>query len=369
MFPRIRHLIIKEILAVWRDPKSRAILVVPPIIQMLIFTFAATQEVRDVAIAVLNEDYGIHGRDLVARVEGSPNFSRVIHLASDAELAPAIDSRQALMVIRIGMDFSRRVVSGQPASVELILDGRRSNAAQLVAGYAGDIIARYDAELASTRRGPPQASTVLSRVWFNPNLESRWSTVPALVAILSTLLGIMITGLSVARERELGTFDQLLVSPLSPAEILIGKSVPAVVIGMAEASGMLLVGVFVIGVPFRGSIALLYLSMFVYLLAVIGVGLVVSSLARTQQQAILYAFMFMVPAMLLSGFATPIENMPEWLQTVTLANPVRHFIAILKGLFLKDLPAAEVAKRLVPLLAIAATTLSTATWLFRRRMD
>ncbi len=369
MFQRIRFLVIKELLAVWRDPRSRTILIVPPIIQMLVFTFAATQEVRDVPIAVLNEDGGVVGRDLIARLEGSPNFARVVRLRSDAEVAPAIDSLRALMVVRLGSDFSRRIAAGQPAPVQLILDGRRSNAAQLVAGYAGDIVARYEAELAATRRGPTAASTLVPRVWFNPNLDSKWSTVPALVAILSTLLGLMITGLSVARERELGTFDQLLVSPLSPTEILIGKSIPALLIGVAEASGMVLVGVFVIGVPFRGSISLLYLSMIVYLAALIGVGLMVSSLARTQQQAILYAFMFMVPAMLLSGFATPIENMPGWLQTLTLANPVRHFIAILKGLFLKDLPAAEVLRRLGPLLAIAATTLTTAAWMFRRRME
>ncbi len=358
MFERIRHLIVKEMLAVWRDPKSRAILVVPPIIQMLIFTFAATQEVKNVPIAVLNDDMGVYARDLVERVEGSPNFSRVLRLGSDAEVAPAIDSRRAIMVVHVGLDFSRRIAAGLPAKVQLILDGRRSNAAQIVAGYAGEIVARYGAELAASRRGPPAASEVVSRVWFNPNLDSKWSTVPALVAILSTLLGLMITGLSVARERELGTFDQLLVSPLSPSEILIGKSVPALLIGLVEASGMVLVGVFVIGVPFRGSIALLYLSMVVYLAALIGVGLFISSLARTQQQAILYAFMFMVPAVLLSGFATPIENMPEWLQTLTMANPIRHFMVILKGLFLKNLGAVEVYRGLVPLLLIAAVTLS-----------
>lgn len=369
MLERIRCLIVKELLAVWRDKKSRTILIVPPIIQMLIFTFAATQEVKDVPIAVLNQDAGTYGRDLVARVEGSPNFSRVIHVGSEAEMASTLDARTALMVVHVGIDFSREVAAGLPARVQFLLDGRRANAAQLVAGYAGDIIARYDAELAATRRGPPEASTVVPRIWFNPNLDSKWSTVPALVAILTTLMGLMITGLSVARERELGTFDQLLVSPLSPTEILIGKSIPALLIGVAEATGMVLVGVLVFGVPFRGSVGLLYLSMVVYLTALIGVGLFVSSLARTQQQAILYSFMFMVPAMLLSGFATPIENMPDWLQTLTLVNPIRHFMVILKGLFLKDLPAIEVVRHLAPLVAIAAVTLTAANWLFRRRME
>ncbi len=189
------------------------------------------------------------------------------------------------------------------------------------------------------------------------------------MAILTTLMGVMVTALSVARERELGTFEQLLVSPLSPTEIIIGKTLPALLIGVMEASGMVFVGVQVFRVPLTGSIGLLYLSMVVYLGAVIGVGLFVSSLAKTQQQAILGAFVFMVPAMLLSGFASPIENMPDWLQTVTLANPIRHFMVISKGIFLKNMPAAEVAKNLFPLVLIATVTLSASSWLFRHRME
>lgn len=369
MLGRIRSLIVKELLAVLRDPKSRIILIAPPLVQMFVFTFAATQEVKNVPVGVLNKDLGVHARDLVARFEGSPNFSRVVHLRSDAEVAPALDAREVLMVAHLGPDFSREVVAGHVAGVQLLLDGRRANAAQLVAGYAGDVVARYDAELGGQRGRPPAASSVVRRVWFNPNLDSKWSTVPGLVAILTTLMGLMVTGLSVARERELGTFDQLLVSPLSPTEILVGKSVPALLIGTAQATGMVLAGVFVFGVPFRGSVALLYLALAVYLLAVIGVGLCVSSLARTQQQAILYSFMFMVPAMLLSGFASPVENMPDWLQAATKVNPVRHLLVVLKGLFLKDLPAAEVARHLLPLTVIASATLSAASWLFRRRME
>ena len=369
MLGRIRSLIVKELLAILRDPKSRIILIAPPLVQMLVFTFAATQEVKNVPVGVLNKDLGVQARDLVARFEGSPNFTRVVHLRSDAEVARALDAREVLMVAHLGSDFSREVVSGRKAGVQLLLDGRRANAAQLVAGYAGDVVARFDAEVGGQGSRPPATSSVVSRVWFNPNLDSKWSTVPGLVTILTTLMGLMVTGLSVARERELGTFDQLLVSPLSPTEILVGKSVPGLLIGTAQATGMVLAGVFVFGVPFRGSVALLYLALAVYLLAIIGVGLFVSSLARTQQQAILYAFMFMVPATLLSGYASPVENMPDWLQAATQANPARHLLVVLKGLFLKDLPAGEVARHLFPLAVIAAVTLSAASWLFRRRMD
>src|SRR5262249_5743368 len=303
MGQRILTLIVKELLAAWRDPRGRFILIVPPLVQMLVFTFAATQEVTNVRMAVLNEDYGTAARDLVARFEGSPNFAEVRHLRGEADIAPAVDSRGVLMVVHIGPDFSRELAAGRPAAVQLILDGRRANAAQLVAGYAQAILDGYDGELAADRRRPERPSVAVARVWFNPNLETTWNSVPSLVAILTTLMGLVVTALSVARERELGTFEQLLVSPLQPVEIIVGKTVPALLIGLAEATLMIGVGVLAFRVPLHGSVPLLYASMVVYLAAVIGVGLFISSLARTQQQAILGAFVFMVPAVTLSGFA------------------------------------------------------------------
>lgn len=365
---RIGSLIVKELLAVLSDWRGRIVLIVPPMVQMFIFSFAATLEVKNVPIAIRNKDAGVHGRDLAARIGGSPNFTRVLPLGADAEISAAIDARQVLMVVHIAEDFSRKVAAGERADVQLLLDGRRSNAAQLVAGYATEIIARYDAEIAGDR-SPRPVSVVAPRVWFNPNLEPTWSTVPGLVAILMTLMGVNVTAMSVARERELGTFDQLLVSPLSPAEIIVGKTAPSLLIGMTEGTWMVLVAVFAFGVPLRGSILLLALSMVVYLLSVIGIGLFVSSLARTQQQAILGAFVYLSPSILLSGFASPIENMPPWLQWVTLANPARYFMVIVKGLFLKDMPAVDVFHNLWPLLIIAGSTLAAATWFFQRRLE
>ena len=229
------------------------------------------------------------------------------------------------------------------------------------------IISAYNTELSPTRRGPPPASVVVARSWFNPNLDALWSTVPSLVGLLVALEGLMVTGLSVARERELGTFDQLLVSPLGPGEIILGKTAAAFLVGMAEGTLMVTVAVFFFHVPLTGSVALLYASMAVYLLAILGIGLFISSLANTQQQAILGTFSFMVPMMLLSGFASPIENMPDWLQYVTLANPVRHFMVIVKGVFLKAMPAGDVLDSLWPLVLIAVATLTASTRLFRRR--
>jgi ABC-2 type transport system permease protein len=371
MAQRIMTLIAKELLAVWRNKHSRVILIVPPVVQMLVFAFAATQEVKNVRMAVLNRDLGTVARDLVARFEGSRNFAEVRRLRGPAEVVQALDSQAVLMVLQIRADLSREVALGHPTTVQLLLDGRRSNAAQIVAGYAEAIVEQYNRELSQGLRGrrPRPPSVVVGRVWFNPNLLPTWNSVPGLVAVLTTMMGLVVTALSVARERELGTFEQLLVSPLDPFEIVIGKTVPALLIGMAEGTLVLVVGIVAFGIPFQGSIPLLYASMAVYLAAVIGVGLFISSLARTQQQAYLGAFVFMVPAILLSGFASPIENMPDWLQTVTLANPLRYYVLIVKGLFLKGMPATIVGENLVPVAGIAVATLTAATWLFRYRVE
>lgn len=368
MLGRIRAVLIKELLAAVRDPRARFILIGPPVIQLLVFSFAATLEVKNVHIAVLNQDWGQQSRELVERFEGSPTFTSVTMLKGEREVTAAIDTQKAIMVVRIGPDFSRDLAAGRSATVHLRLDGRRSNAAQIVAGYAGAIIDRFNADLAAQAQAPPEATALVSRAWFNPNFETLWNTVPAMVAVLTALIGLIVTALSIARERELGTFEQLLVSPLQPTEILIGKAVPAILIGMGEGTVIMIVGVFVLGVPFTGSLALLYAAMLFYIAAIVGVGLFISSFANTQQQAILGAFVFMVPAITLSGFATPIANMPNWLQIATEANPIRYFLVVTKGVFLKDMPADSVFGQIWPMAIIAAVTLTAATWLFRHRL-
>jgi ABC-2 type transport system permease protein len=210
---------------------------------------------------------------------------------------------------------------------------------------------------------------MIERNWFNPNLDYKWYTLPSLVAILSTLVALLVTSLSVARERELGTFEQLLVSPLRPVEILVGKSVAALSIALIEATGILLIAVFLFRVPFQGSLLLLYGAMFVFLLSIVGAGLFISSLSMTQQQGILGAFAFMSLSVVLSGFATPIENMPDWLQVIAQANPMRWFMVIVRGLFLKGMPVDDVMANTWPMAIIAIITLSAATVLFRKRME
>jgi ABC-2 type transport system permease protein len=276
-------------------------------------------------------------------------------------------------VVRFPPDFSRRIDAGLPTEIDLMLDGRRSNATQIMEGYVTDIAAQYVAELPAAKAAGRQQSrgtvTVVPRAFFNPNLDTAWNTVPALTAILTMIVGLVVTGLSVARERELGTFEQLLVSPAVPVEIILGKTVPGLIIGLIEGSMIVVYAHFVFGVPLTGSVPLLYVGMLFYLLAVIGVGLFISSLVATQQQAMLGAFTYVAPAILLSGFATPIANMPDWLQPVTLVDPARYFLVIIKGVFLKDMPAEEVLGQIWPMALISLFTLSSASWLFRRRLQ
>jgi ABC-2 type transport system permease protein len=367
MWGRIRALIKKELLAVLRDPRGRFVLIGPPLVQLLVFSYAATLEVSNVDLAVLNRDAGKWGTELVQRVAASKTFREVTPVHGVPGIQDALDHRRALAVVHIGPQFSRDIEAGRPAEVQILLDGRRSNAAQIVAGYLERIIEGMAADAVPGR--PGMAEGVVVRHWFNPNLDYVWFTVPSLVGIISLLIGLIVTALSVARERELGTFDQLMVSPLRTHEILLGKTVPPLLIGLVHATVFVLAAIFVFGVPLRGSLLLLYPSLVVYLAAVIGVGLFISSLSATQQQAILGAFLFAAPAILLSGFATPIENMPPWLQAFTQINPLRHFLVVVKGVFLKDLPASEVLANTLPLVLIALVTLSSAAWLFRRRME
>jgi ABC-2 type transport system permease protein len=369
MWNRIYTLIIKELLSVWRDKRSRFVLVVPPLIQLFIFSFAATLDVKNVPIGILNLDNGERGIELVERFQGSPFFSRIVFLKGEQEITPFIENMEGIMVVFLDQQFSRNLDAKKPADVMLILDGRRSNSAQIVAGYTSSIVNQYNDDFTRQAHIKQQNSTVIVRHWFNPNLLYYWFNVPSLSGILTLLVGLIVTSLSVAREKEIGTFDQLLVSPLTPFEILAGKTIPAIFIGLVEASVILVVGTLVLGVPFRGSFLLFYASVFVFVTSIVGVGLFISAIAQTQQQAVLGSFVFMSPAIMLSGFATPIENMPTWLQPVTYLIPLRYYLVIARGLFLKDLPAAIVWQNVWPMAIIGFVTLTTAGWFFRRRLE
>ncbi|WP_026783719.1 ABC transporter permease [Pleomorphomonas koreensis] len=366
---RLLALVRKEFLALFRDPKSRMILIAPPLLQLLVFSYAATLEVRNIDVLVLDRDAGRWGAELISRIEASPQFRSVRHTDDPAELAEAIDRERVIAAIEIGPDFSRAIEAGATADLAVILDGRRSNASQIVASYISSIAAGLAADTPAGKQLAPMHVQTVTRNWFNPNLDFTWFMVPGLVASIAMLVGLLVTALSIARERELGTFDQLMVSPLRTHEILTGKVIPPILIGFFHITLFVLASVYIFGIPLRGSLLALYGAAFFYLVSLIGVGLFVSALAATQQQAILGAFLFLVPAMLLSGLATPIANMPGWLQILTYADPLRYFLVIVRGVFLKDIPIAEIIAQTVPLALIACVTLPVAGWLFRSRLE
>jgi ABC-2 type transport system permease protein len=368
MWRRIRSLIVKEFLMLWKDRKSRFVLVLPPIVQLLVFANAATYEVRNVALGVWKEDRGVLANELVSRFAGSGAFHIVAAYDNPQAVEDDIAAQRVKAVLHIGQSFSADLTAGRPTRVQLLLDGRRSNTALLLQNYAGTIVERYNLERAPTgARGA--ALEIQTRAWFNPNFESRWFILPGLTVLLTIVATLLITSLSVARERELGTFDQLLVTPLRPMEILAGKTVPALCVGFIEANVIAAIAVAAFGVPFVGSILLFNAGIVLFVLSAIGIGLVISSIAKTQQQAILGVFLLLSPATVLSGFATPIANMPYWCQRLTDFNPIRYMIALSRGVFLQDLTWTLAWPMLWPMMAIAAATLSYATWLFARKLQ
>jgi ABC-2 type transport system permease protein len=369
MFDRLMASIIKEILMFWRDPKTRGMLFALPVIQVLIFGFAATLEVRNADLAIINNDTGRWSRELIERVSSAEFVGSTRHLDSMAELTEELEQRRILLGLVFPADFSRDVVAGRPADLQLIVDGRRANAGQVASSYIGAIARQAGMELAAGDPGALAVPEAVVRHWFNPNLNYRWFVVPSLVGTMSMVIALMLTGLSISRERELGTFDQLLVSPSTPLEIMVSKTIPAMLGSGVVGIIICFIAVFGFSVPFEGSVFLLWAAMFPFAFSVVGIGLVLSSLTRTQQQSILAIFFVMMPLVLTSGFATPVENMPQWLQYATAVNPLKYMLIIIQGSFLKSMPVGDIMANVWPMLLIGTVTFTTATVVVQRRLQ
>jgi ABC-2 type transport system permease protein len=366
MWLRIVTLIRKEVLAVFRDPRNRAALILPPILQLFLFSFTGTLEVKHASLGVWNQDYGQIANELIQRLSASPNFDKIEFAHSRNELQQMIDDQRVLLAMNFQPDFTRKFLEEKAAPLQLIADGRKSNASQIAQGYVIQVVNQFVSEQQQSDNGA--SVQIVQRNWFNPNLDYIWFTLPSLAVMITLQICLNVTAMSVAREREMGTFDQLLVSPMQPLEIMAGKSIPALILGLVEATIFILITVFLFRIPFHGSVPFLYLSLAVFITAMIGIGLSISSIAVTQQQALLGIMTILLPAVLLSGYAAPIENMPDWLQPLTYANPLRYMMVVTKGVFLKDMPPLEILNNTWPMAIIAVFTLSFATWLFRRRL-
>jgi ABC-2 type transport system permease protein len=365
---RISFLVRREFATIWRDKRSRSVLIAPPLIQLLLFSYAATFEVNNVPLAVFNEDMSLESRELVARFTASPTFSGEARVTSMHEAQGLVDSDKILMVLHIPAHFARDLKSGRGANIQVVMDGRQSNTALIASSYVNAIVDDFAREWSAQHGAARNNPLLVQRAWFNPNMTSQWFIVPGLVATLTMIVAAVITSLSIAREKELGTFEQLLVTPLRPYEMLIGKIIPAASLALVEGLLLGVLGMIMFGVPLRGDVLLLVLGLATFMLSVTSCGLMISSLTNTQQQAQIAAFCFIMPCVILSGFTTPIENMPDWIQAITYANPLRYILTISRGIFLQDMPPLVVLHNLWPMAVIGLVTGIGAITMFRRRV-
>jgi ABC-2 type transport system permease protein len=366
---RILALTRKELLAVLKDRRSRISLLLPPVVQAMLFGYAATYDLNHVTYAVLDQDHTEASRQLLAGLDGSGVFERVADLRRASDVASLIDTRRALLVVQIDQDFERHLLSGQSADVQLIADGRNSNTAGTALGYVSGVVDEFNSAWNRDHGLPAPSVQIVTRAWYNPNLETRWFMIPGMIGTLTLLQTMMLTAMSVAREREQGTFDQLLVTPFRPVEIMAGKALPPMLIGIVQATGVLLVAQLWFRIPFAGSYLTLYAGLLMFLLAAIGIGLLLSSVAATMQQAMLYSMLLIMPFSLLSGLTTPIGNMPRAVQYLTDINPLRYAIDITRRVYLEGAGLNLLVSDLWPLGLLAVLTLSGASWMFSHRMQ
>lgn len=365
---RVLNLCRKEMLVILKDPANRVVLVAPAILQSVIFGYAATYDLTRVDYALLDQSGGAAATALVSRLEGGGVFRRAVTLVSPSQIAEQVDNQKVLLVLHIGPDFEQRLAAGQEAPVQAIADARNSTTAGAAQGYVSQVVGRFNQEWRAQHGGAAAPIRIVTRAWFNPNLETRWNFMPAMIAALSMLQTLLLTALSVAREREQGTFDQLLVTPLSPIAIMIGKAVPPVVVGLVQSSLVLAVCTLWFDIPLAGSLLTLYAGLVFFTVASVGIGLSISALAANMQQAMLTTFVLMMPLMLLSGLTTPVGNMPDVLQVATMINPLRFAIDLVRRVYLEGVGFQTVWPNLIPLALLAAVTFPLAAWLFRHRL-
>jgi ABC-2 type transport system permease protein len=340
---RVLHLMRKEFLELRQEPRLFGIVIIAPLIQLTMLGYAATTDVRNVPVVVVDQDRSAASRDLIARFEISDNFTIVDTVSATSDIDAYLDGGRAWMALVIPSDYGERVRTGRSGVVQVVADGTDANSTNVAVGYAGGLIARYARELAAqTGRGSvaPLVDADI-RVWFNPDLESRDFMIPGILALVLLVVTTTLSSMAIVREKELGTLEQLNVTPLARWELIVGKLVPYAVLGMVDVLLVVGVAVWWFEVPLRGSFALLLVMCLIYLLTALGLGLFVSTVSRTQQQAMMTtAFFFLVPMIFLSGFVFPIENMPEVIQPVTYLVPLRYFLVILRGIFLKGVGMA-----------------------------
>lgn len=368
-------MLVKEFIQVFRDPKMRGVIFMMPIIQTLVFGYAVTTDVKHVRTAVYDLDHSVASRDLTAQFVRSGYFEIVADVTREADVRTLMDRGEVRAVLQFNRGFGADLGSGRTATLQVIVDGTDSNTAAVVLAYAARITRAYSETLlrariaarggSATRAGSVQLE---SRAWFNDNLESRNFYVPGVIAIIVLLITLMLTSMAVVREKEIGTMEQIIVTPITPIEFILGKTVPFALIGFADVLLITAIGVFWFGVPIRGSLLLLFGATGLYLLTTLGVGLLISTVSQTQQQAMMSSFFFYFPAVLLSGFMFPVSNMPLVIQWLTYLNPLRYFLVIVRGVFLKGVGPDILWPQMLSLAAMGVVTLWAASSRFRKTL-
>jgi ABC-2 type transport system permease protein len=382
---RIRYLVVKELVQMFRNPRMRFVLFVTPLIQLITYGYAFNLDIRCVATAVADFERTQDTREIVRRFERSGYFCLRENVTRAADLGPLLDAGRVKLVLQFDPGFTSDLRRGQPAAVQILVDGTESNTAMIAASYANRILAQYNLEqqqaalvVPTTRTGVPTAEILRdrapavelrARAWYNPDLKSRNFFVPGVVGLITMLVSLQLTSMAIVREREVGTMEQLLVTPLRPLELILGKTIPAALVSFVDVALVTSVAVFWFRVPIRGSLLLLFGAAGLFLLSTVGIGLLISTVSRTQQQAMMAMSFFFMPAMLISGYIFPIANMPVAIQYLSLLNPLRHFLVIARGVFLKGIGIGILWPQLLGLLGLGIALLALSAVRVRTRLE
>lgn len=373
MFDRVLAVLRKEFLQVFRDPRMKIVIFVAPLVQILIFGYAATMDITNIPMAIYDVDNTKESRDVVRDFVYSKYFKITKYLSEESQVNRVIDHGRALCVLKFDRGFSQDLVGNRTAEVQLIVDGTDSNAAQIIVGYANQIVLNYNnralqerAHIYLTRLNIVPYVELRDRHWFNENLISRNYYLPGVIVLIVSIMSLLLSAMAIVREKEIGTMEQLIVSPLKPIELIIGKVVPFGIIALVQVFLITLIGNLWFGVPLRGSIPFLFLCTLVYLLTTLGGGLLISTVCATQQEAMMSVFLFFFPMTLLSGFAYPIANMPVIIQYLTLLNPMRFYLVIVRAIFLKGVGFRVLWDELAVLFAMGAVMIFLSAKRFRK---
>ena len=377
MFGRLKQMLIKEFIQVFRDKRTRFILIGPPIIQMMVFGYAANYEIRHVPTVVLDLDHSQESRDLLSRFTSSPYFEVQRQLTSSRQLGDLIERGDATVGLEIDAGFAQKLRSGQTAPLQVIVDATNSNTALIASGYISQIAQGFAAQYQRDRidRIAPQLIEVMPSVelaprpWYNPDLRSRWFFVPGIIGSLTLVLVITLTAFAVVREREIGTLELMMVTPIRPAEFILGKTLPFFLIGIFDVTLIAVVGSLWFQVPFRGHVSVLALGAVLFILCMLGVGLLISTISATQQQAMVTSFFFIMPAITFSGFGFPISTMPHWMQLFSYVIPLRYFLIVIRGTYLKGVGLDILWPQMAAMAGLGVALLTTAILRFHKALD